>query len=101
MLDMSQTRKLREWIRVSVNIGISLVAWLNGDLPELTPAFPTEGAMEDTAKIGYAGVERGRTMPADTEGLGAADTAIIHGSATGYAFRTNQNTALSLNGIAP
>lgn len=86
---------------MSVKIGVSLIAWLNRDLPGLTAAFTTEGAIEDTAKIGYASIERGRRMPADTEGLGAADTAIIHGSATGYAFRTNQNTALSLNGIAP
>ena len=56
---------------MSVKIGISLIAWQNDDLPDLTAAFTTEGAMEDAAKIGYQGVERGRRMPADTAGLRA------------------------------
>lgn len=56
---------------MSVQIGISLIAWQNDDLPELTKDFTTEGAMEDAAKIGYSGVERGRRMPADTDGLRA------------------------------
>lgn len=56
---------------MAVKIGISLIAWQNDDLPELTKDYTTEGAMEDAAKIGYSGVERGRRMPADTEGLRA------------------------------
>ncbi|SPH25064.1 Inosose dehydratase [Defluviimonas aquaemixtae] len=56
---------------MGVKIGISLIAWQNDDLPELTWEYTTEGAMEDAARIGYAGVERGRRMPADTEGLRA------------------------------
>lgn len=56
---------------MTVKIGISLIAWQNDDLPELTAAFTTEGAMEDAGRIGYLGVERGRRMPADTEGLRA------------------------------
>ena len=54
---------------MSVRIGISLIAWQNDDLPDLTAAFSTEQAMEDAGRIGYVGVERGRRMPADTEGL--------------------------------
>lgn len=56
---------------MAVKIGISLIAWQNDDLPELTKDYTTEGAMQDAAKIGYQGVERGRRMPADTEGLRA------------------------------
>lgn len=56
---------------MAVKIGISLIAWQNDDLPDLTADFTTEGAMEDAARIGYTGVERGRRMPADTEGLRA------------------------------
>ena len=56
---------------MSVKIGISLIAWQNDDLPELTKNFTTESAMEDAAKIGYSGAERGRRMPADTAGLSA------------------------------
>ena len=54
---------------MSVKIGISLICWQNDDLPELTKDYTTEGAMRDAAEIGYKGVERGRRMPADTEGL--------------------------------
>jgi len=54
---------------MAVKIGISLIAWQNDDLPELTANYTTEGAMEDAARIGYSGVERGRRMPADTQGL--------------------------------
>lgn len=53
---------------MAVRIGISLIAWQNDDLPELTKDYTTEGAMQDAAKIGYSGVERGRRMPGDTEG---------------------------------
>ncbi|PSL18634.1 myo-inosose-2 dehydratase [Shimia abyssi] len=56
---------------MSVKVGISLIAWQNDDLPELTKDYTTEGAMRDAGKIGYLGVERGRRMPADTEGLRA------------------------------
>ena len=56
---------------MSVRLGVSLIAWQNDDLPDLTAAYTTEGAMQDAARIGYAGVERGRRMPADTEGLRA------------------------------
>lgn len=56
---------------MAVRIGISLIAWQNDDLPELTKDYTTEGAMEDASKIGYSGVERGRRMPASTEGLRA------------------------------
>ncbi|TNF22871.1 MAG: myo-inosose-2 dehydratase [Rhodobacteraceae bacterium] len=56
---------------MAVKIGISLIAWQNDDLPDLTRNYTTEGAMEDAAKIGYQGVERGRRMPADTQGLRA------------------------------
>ena len=56
---------------MTVRIGISLIAWQNDDLPELTAAFTTEGAMQDAARLGYLGVERGRRMPADTKGLRA------------------------------
>ncbi|QHQ35371.1 myo-inosose-2 dehydratase [Algicella marina] len=56
---------------MAVKIGISLIAWQNDDLPDLTRDYTTEGAMQDAARIGYSGVERGRRMPADTEGLRA------------------------------
>ncbi len=56
---------------MSVKISISLIAWQNDDFLELTKGFTTEGTMEDAARIGSAGAERDRRMPADTEGLRA------------------------------
>ena len=57
---------------MGVKLGVSLIAWQNDDLPELTAAFTTEGAMEDAAKIGYSGVERGPPdCPRTPEGLKA------------------------------
>ena len=35
---------------MAVKVGISLIAWQNDDLPELTEDYTTEGAMEDAAR---------------------------------------------------
>ena len=56
---------------MSVRIGISPIAWQNDDLPDLTAAFTMEQALREAREIGYTGVERGRRMPEDTEGLRA------------------------------
>lgn len=56
---------------MSVKVGISVIAWQNDDLPELTAEFSTEQALREARQIGYTGVERGQRMPADTEGLRA------------------------------
>lgn len=56
---------------MSIKIGISPIAWQNDDLPDLTAAFTMEQALEEARQIGFAGVERGRRMPADTDGLRA------------------------------
>jgi inosose dehydratase len=56
---------------MAVKIGISPIAWQNDDLPDLTAAFTMEQALKDARSIGYMGVERGRRMPHDTEGLRA------------------------------
>lgn len=54
---------------MSVRIGISPIAWQNDDLPEMTAGFTMEQALKEAREIGYVGVERGRRMPHDTEGL--------------------------------
>lgn len=56
---------------MSVKIGISPIAWQNDDLPDLTADFTMEQALKEAREIGYTGVERGRRMPQDTEGLRA------------------------------
>ena len=54
---------------MSVKIGISPIAWQNDDLPDLTADYTMEQALRESRDIGYIGVERGRRMPQDTEGL--------------------------------
>ena len=54
---------------MSVQVGISVIAWQNDDLPDLTKDFTTEQALSEARDIGYTGVERGQRMPPDTEGL--------------------------------
>ncbi len=56
---------------MSVKIGISPIAWQNDDLPDITAAYTMEQALEEAREIGYVGVERGRRMPQDTDGLKA------------------------------
>ena len=60
---------------MSVKIGISPISWQNDDLPDLTAAYTMEQALQEAREIGYTGVERGRRMPSDTEGLGRYLTA--------------------------
>jgi len=54
---------------MSIKIGISPIAWQNDDLPELTADFTMEQALRESREIGYTGIERGRRMPQDTQGL--------------------------------
>jgi len=56
---------------MTIQIGISPIAWQNDDLPDLTAAFSMEQALEESREIGYTGVERGQRMPKDTDGLKA------------------------------
>ena len=56
---------------MSIKIGISPIAWQNDDLPDLTAAYTMEQALREAREIGYTGVERGRRMRQDTEGLRA------------------------------
>lgn len=72
---------------MSVKIGISPIAWQNDDLPDLTAAYTMEQALQEARQIGYTGVERGRRMPQDTDGLGtyldANDIALCGGWCSG------------------
>ncbi|WP_417607373.1 myo-inosose-2 dehydratase [Primorskyibacter flagellatus] len=72
---------------MSVRIGISPIAWQNDDLPDLTAGFTMEQALQEARQIGYTGVERGRRMPQDTDGLrhylAASDIALCGGWCSG------------------
>ncbi|WP_372836586.1 myo-inosose-2 dehydratase [Puniceibacterium confluentis] len=72
---------------MGVKIGISPIAWQNDDLPDLTADYTMEQCLREAREIGYTGVERGRRMPQDTEGLGhyldANDIALCGGWCSG------------------
>lgn len=76
-----------------IHIGISPIAWQNDDLPDLTAAFTMEQALRDAREIGFTGVERGRRMPQDTEGLRgylkAHDLALCGGWCSGNLMRNS------------
>lgn len=78
---------------MSVRIGISPIAWQNDDLPDLTAAYTMEQALREAREIGYTGVERGRRMPQDTEGLRAYleanDIALCGGWCSGNLMRNS------------
>jgi inosose dehydratase len=78
---------------MSVRIGISPIAWQNDDLPDLTAAFTMEQALREAREIGFTGVERGRRMPQDTEGLRAYldryDIALCGGWCSGNLMRNS------------
>ncbi len=81
---------------MAVKVGISLIAWQNDELPDLTADFTTEGAMEDAARIRCKGVERGRRMPADTACLRADldryDVSLCGGWCSGALMRNDLET---------
>ncbi len=54
---------------MSIHIGDFPISWQNDDLPELTAAYTMKQALQEARDIGYTGMERGRLMPQDTEGL--------------------------------
>lgn len=80
---------------MSVRIGISPVAWQNDDLPDLTAGYTMEQALKEAREIGYTGVERGRRMPQDTEGLKAYldmyDIALCGGWCSGNLMKNTVN----------
>lgn len=52
-------------------IGISAIAWLNDDMPELTKHISLEQALSDMQKIGFSGTENGGAFPDDSGELQA------------------------------
>ena len=50
---------------MSIRFGVSPIAWVNDDLPELGGATPLETILADARDIGFAGVELGGKFPRD------------------------------------
>jgi inosose dehydratase len=56
---------------MSVRFGVSPIAWINDDMPELGGDTPLERVLTEARDIGYAGIELGGKFPRQPKELGA------------------------------
>ena len=54
---------------MSIRFGVSPIAWINDDMPELGGDTPVERVLEDAHEIGFSGVELGGKFPRDPTAL--------------------------------
>lgn len=50
---------------MTIRFGVSPIAWINDDMPELGGDTPLEKVLEDIREVGFAGVELGGKFPRD------------------------------------
>ena len=50
---------------MSIRFGVSPIAWVNDDMPELGGDTPLETILADACDIGFAGIELGGKFPRD------------------------------------
>lgn len=55
---------------MSVRFGVSPIAWINDDLPELGGETPVETVLRDAQALGFEGIELGGKFPRDPVRLG-------------------------------
>ena len=56
---------------MSIRFGVSPIAWINDDLPELGGETPVETVLRDAQALGFEGIELGGKFPRDPARLGA------------------------------
>ena len=56
---------------MSVHFGVSPIAWINDDLPELGGDTPVESVLRDAQELGFEGIELGGKFSRDPAQLGA------------------------------
>lgn len=54
---------------MSIRFGVSPIAWINDDMPELGGDTPVEQVLADARDLGFAGVELGGKFPRDPDAL--------------------------------
>ena len=54
---------------MSIRFGVSPIAWINDDMPELGGDTPVEQVLADARDLGFAGVELGGKFPREPEAL--------------------------------
>ncbi|TWB29818.1 myo-inosose-2 dehydratase [Nitrospirillum bahiense] len=53
----------------SIRFGVSPIAWINDDMPELGGTTPVETVLADARAIGFSGIELGGKFPRDPQAL--------------------------------
>src|SRR5215213_6194440 len=53
-----------------ISFGVSPIAWINDDMPELGGDTPVETVLADARDLGFSGVELGGKFPKDPTALG-------------------------------
>jgi inosose dehydratase len=56
---------------MSITFGVSPIAWINDDMPELGGDTPLDSVLKDIAEVGFAGSELGGAFPKDPVALKA------------------------------
>ena len=56
---------------MTIRFGVSPIAWINDDMPELGGDTPLESVLRDIQEVGFAGVELGGKFPRDPADLQA------------------------------
>lgn len=68
---------------MTITFGVSPIAWINDDMPELGGDTPLESVLRDIAEVGFAGSELGGAFPKDPAALkavlGRFDLALVGG----------------------
>ncbi len=54
---------------MTIRFGVSPIAWINDDMPELGGDTPLESVLRDIQEVGFAGVELGGKFPRDADTL--------------------------------
>lgn len=54
---------------MTIRFGVSPIAWINDDMPELGGDTPLDSVLRDIAEVGFSGVELGGKFPRDPERL--------------------------------
>jgi inosose dehydratase len=54
---------------VTIRFGVSPIAWINDDMPELGGDTPVESVLDDIRDVGFVGVELGGKFPRDPNAL--------------------------------
>ncbi|MBP7334896.1 myo-inosose-2 dehydratase [Niveispirillum sp.] len=84
---------------MSIRFGVSPIAWINDDMPELGGDTPLSTVLSDTAEIGFTGIELGGRFPRDPAALrdllGSYDLNLVGGWYSGNLLVQDADTEIA------